>query len=493
MLSLRPYQERSLNSLRHSFKSGNKAVMLYLSTGGGKTECAISIMDATAKAGNRAAMILDRRVLVHQTSERLDKYGIPHGVIMADTLRFRPEEKIQICSAQTLEKCETYPEVDLLIIDEAHNTRKSVTDFIKNTRIRTIGLSATPFTKGLGNIYSDVVSEVTTSELVDSGSLVPLKVFISKEIDMEGAKKVAGEWAQNEVTARGVQITGDIVTEWVKKTYEIFGKPEKTIVFGAGIAHGADLQDKFSRAGYNFIAISADDDDQFKTEVIEEFKRPNSSIHGLISTDILTKGFDVPDVMIGISARPFSKSLSSHIQQMGRIMRPCFGKTFGVWLDHSGNYLRFKADWEDIYFNGVDRLEEGKEKAKKEPTREEKEAAKCPKCSHLWPSKSDVCANCGFTRQKKNAVEVKPGELIELGDTFKKQVEEQRNFYHQLLFIETQRQYKTGWAFCKFKEKFGAYPKIETGLAEPTLATLGWVKSRQIAFAKMSKKVGARR
>jgi len=142
-----------------------------------------------------------------------------------------------------------------------------------------------------------------------------------------------------------MQITGDIVSEWIKKTHEIFGKPVKTIVFCSGVAHGADLSKKFAEEGYNFVSISYKDDGTFKQDVIEDFARPDTEIHGLIATDILTKGFDVPDVKIGVSARPFSKSLSSHIQQMGRVMRSHPDKEYGVWLCHSGNYLRFQEDW----------------------------------------------------------------------------------------------------------------------------------------------------
>jgi len=195
-----------------------------------------------------------------------------------------------------------------------------------------VGLSATPFTKGIGKVYENVVSAVTTDKLVNEKVLVPLRVFIAKEINMEGAKKVAGEWSQAEASTRGMHITGDIVTEWIKKTHEIFKGPRKTIVFCAGVAHGADLQKKFAEQGYNFISISYRDDDQYKKDVIADFSKPDTEIHGLIATDILTKGFDVPDVMIGVSARPFSKSLSSHIQQMGRVMRGHPDKKYAVWL-----------------------------------------------------------------------------------------------------------------------------------------------------------------
>jgi hypothetical protein len=278
-------------------------------------------------------MVLDRIILCDQTSKRLDKYKIEHGVLQSGHWRNLPSEKIQICSAQTLERRDEFPNLNLLIIDEAHQTRAATVEFIKNNpEIRVIGLSATPFTKGLAKVYEDVVSTVTTRELVDDKVLVPLKVFIAKEINMEGAKKVAGEWSPIETTKRGMQITGDIVVEWEKKTNEIFGKPAKTIVFCSGVAHGADLAQKFGERGYNFINISYRDDDQYKKDVIEEFSKPDTEINGLIATDILTKGFDVSDVMIGVSARPFSKSLSSHIQQMGRVMRGHDGKEFAVWL-----------------------------------------------------------------------------------------------------------------------------------------------------------------
>lgn len=488
MLVLRPYQEKTLSALRGGFKSGYKKQMLYLATGGGKTETAIAMMEATAKAGHRVAMVLDRRILVDQTSERLDKYGIDHGVLMSGHWRYRPYEPIQICSAQTLEKYESFPDIDLLIVDEAHTVRKSVSDFIKNTDIKTIGLSASPFTKGLGKIYSNVVSVITTEELVNAGSLVPLRVFISKEIDMTGANKVAGEWSQNEATSRGIKITGDIVSEWTNKTYQIFGKPEKTIVFCAGVAHGADLQDKFAKAGYNFVSISYKDDDEFKREVISEFSKNDSEIHGLIATDILTKGFDVPSVKIGVSARPFSKSLSSHVQQMGRVMRPYVGKEFALWLDHSGNYLRFKSDWEDLYQSGVEELDDGKEKPKKEPTKEEKESAKCPKCSHLWPSKTDVCPCCGFVRERKNKVEVKPGELIELGNTMKADADEKRSFYQELLGYCKSKDYQDGWAYYKYLERYGVKPRWSKEAIQPTRKTLNWILSRKIANQKAGKK-----
>jgi superfamily II DNA or RNA helicase len=451
---------------------------------------AIALLDASADKGNRAAMVLDRIVLCNQTSIRLDKYGIDHGVLQSGHWRFRPDRKIQICSAQTLEKRGSFPGLKVLIVDEAHQTRKQTVEFIKsNPGVKVIGLTATPFTKGLGKIYTRVVSSVTTQELVKLGKLAPLKVFVAKEIDMTGAKKVAGEWSQDEVTERGLKITGDIVTEWVKKTHEVFGGPRKTVVFCAGVAHGADLAEKFAQAGYNFVSLSYKDDDKFKADAIEEFAKADTTIHGLIATDILTKGFDVSDVMIGVSARPFSKSLSSHIQQMGRVMRSHEGKDFALWLDHSGNYLRFQDEWEQIYEVGVSELDDAKEKSKKEPTEKEKAAAKCPVCAHVWPRNADACPSCGHVHARRNAVSTVPGEMQELGASAGALRQQKRAWFGQLLAIAQERGYQRGWAANKYKTKFGSWPN---GLSEvpvtPTLEVARWVKSEQIRWAK-SKRV----
>jgi DNA repair protein RadD len=488
-LQLYPYQEGILDLLRQGFAHGHRTQILVAPTGAGKTEMAIALLNATAKRGNRAAMLLDRVVLCDQTSVRLQKYGIAHGVMQSGHWRYRPYEPIQVCSAQTIEKRGSFPGLTVLIVDEAHQTRKQTVEFIKNNPdVRVIGLTATPFTKGLGAIYSNVVSSVTTQELVKLGKLAPLRVFIAKEIDMTGAKKVAGEWAQDEVTERGLKITGDIVTEWVKKTHEVFGGPRKTVVFCAGVAHGADLAQKFAEAGYNFVSLSYKDDDQYKQDAIAEFSKPDSSIHGLIATDILTKGFDVSDVLIGVSARPFSKSLSSHVQQMGRVMRSHPGKDFALWLDHSGNYLRFQEDWDDIYENGVHKLDDGREKTKKEKTDKEKEAAKCPKCSRVWPGATDTCPSCGYVRQRRNEVTAVPGEMEELAGAGRLK-QEKRDWYGQLLHVGQERGYKSGWAANKYKEKFGSWPNgLQVEPKKPGLEVQRWLKASHIRFVKSRQK-----
>src|SRR3546814_19011040 len=103
--------------------------------------------------------------------------------------------------------------------------------------------------------------------------------------------------------------------------------------------------DLFQGAGFNFQQISyKSGSDEDRKDLIEEFRKSNSSIQGLVSCEVLTTGFDVKDVMCGILGRPYRKSLSSHVQQLGRVMRPAPGKAFALESAHSGNYLRVLTD-----------------------------------------------------------------------------------------------------------------------------------------------------
>jgi hypothetical protein len=493
MLELRPHQSEVVEKLREGFRQGHRCQLLYAPTGFGKTEVAMAIMKAVAEKYKKCAMVLDRIVLVDQTSRRLTKYGIDHGVMQAGHWRLRPDEQIQVCSAQTLEKRNAFPDIDLVIIDECHVTRRGVVKFIKdNPQIRVIGLTATPFTKGLGDVYTHVVGATPTGELIDKGWLVPLKVYVAREIDMTGITKRAGEWKAEDVTTQGIKIVGDVVHSWHEKVHQVFGKPVKTIVFCAGVEHGRALVQKFAEAGYNFVSISYQEDDNFKRETIEEFSKPDTTIHGLIATDILTRGFDVTDVLCGVSARPFSKSFSSHVQQMGRVMRSHEGKEFGLWLDHSGNFLRFRNDWDKVFYEGVTELKEDGEKTKKEPTVKEKTEAICPACKVLWTFPGAICGSCGYEKKKRSDVSMVNGELLELTASNHKQMQENKQFYAELLYYAREKEYLDAWAKHKYREKYGVDPiALPKELYPTSIKTKKWIQSRNIRYAKAKERLAA--
>lgn len=417
-LDLRPYQVAAVHELRAGYRNGHRSQILVAPTGAGKTAMATYIMEEARRRGTRAAIVVDRVNLVDQTSAALDTYGIDHGVIQAGHWRRRGYEPLQVCSAQTLEKRGFFPDLGLLVVDEAHAVRKETAKFITNmARLAVLGLTATPFTKGLCELYSNLVNVTTTDALIADGFLVPLKLYAAISPDMTGAKVVAGEWTDKEIEKRGLSIIGDIVKEWQDKTDLHFGGPVKTICFSATVDHGAELCEQFNAAGYHFEQISYKDaNDSRRRELIAEFRKPDSEIVGLVSCEVFTKGFDVPDVMCGISARPYRKSFSSHIQQIGRVLRPAPGKDFALWLCHSGNVIRFHADMVDLFANGVKSLDDGAldAKTRKELDHGEKDAIKCGACGYVLPMNATVCPACGH-EHKRRQVEEKAGGMVLVG------------------------------------------------------------------------------
>lgn len=415
-IELRPWQSEAIEQLRDGIRRGHRAQMLVAPTGAGKSYLAANLLEEAYKKQSRVAFICDRIVLVNQfCDDYLVPMGIPHGVLQSGHWRFRPYERVQVCSAQTIER-RGLPDQDLIIVDEAHCQRASVTELVRETKARVIGLTATPFSKGLGESYSNMVNVTTTNRLIDEGVLVPLKVYVAKAADMTGAKVVAGEWSDSEIEKRGNEIIGDIVAEWQAKTQMHFGGPVKTIVFSATVKHGEELCRQFQAAGFNFQQVSYKTctDDERKA-LIERFKEPGSDIHGLVSCEILTKGFDARDVLCGISARPYRKSFSSHIQQLGRVMRSSEGKTYGLWLDHSGNYMRFYQETVELFEDGVKSLDAGEKdsRVRNEPEKKQAQEIVC-QCGYVMAPWTKKCPSCGKERVVLSMVETIPGEMIEV-------------------------------------------------------------------------------
>jgi len=495
--SLRDYQIKALDELRDGVRKGHRSQILVAPTGAGKTVSASYLLNEAKAKQNVAWFICDRVSLVDQTSATLDRYGVSHGVIQADHWRWRPYEYVQVISAQTLARRKIDNAPKLIVVDEAHVLHRSVINVIeKYPDAIVVGLTATPFTKGLSKIFTNVVNSTTTDKLINDGWLVPVKMFVAKsEMDMRGAEvKFDGEWAEKDMEKQGVEIVGDVVSEWVEATNKHFNGPVKTIVFSATVAHGEELCREFAQRGYNFQQISyKDGNNERRRELIDEFRKPDSDIIGLISCEALAKGFDVTDIKIGVCARPYRKSLSGHIQQMGRVMRPHPGKEYAVWLDHAGNLYRFWNDQVEVFAHGVQELEDGKldAKVRKEPTEKEKAEIKCTACGYMFRGR--VCPSCGSERRSMSNVFAVQGQMVEFGGTKSSDwMSDKRLVWWEIVQISKDR--KRGdlaaaerFAKAQYKNLTGDWPKWkfhEAIFVEPRMVTQNKIKQQVIKYAK---------
>ncbi|MDE8748637.1 ATP-dependent helicase, partial [Providencia thailandensis] len=79
------------------------------------------------------------------------------GFVWANHPNYDPTKLIQIASADTVIRREFPDNIDLLIIDEAHLRRKKILEVIRDTDLKVIGLSGTPFSPFLGEYYERLI------------------------------------------------------------------------------------------------------------------------------------------------------------------------------------------------------------------------------------------------------------------------------------------------------------------------------------------------
>ena len=391
----RPFQVTAHNALRAAWKQGHKRQIIMAPTGAGKTYLGMRICHEAMQRGKRAVFLCDRTVLIDQTSQVASDYNLPHGIIQANHWRKDPDQLLQIASVQTIGKRKFWPQCDVLVIDEAHTTYKAWTDFAENTTATVIGLSATPFTKGLGKIFSHLINATTMHQLTQQGTLVPLRIFSCRKPDMTGAATRGGEWTDEAAAEREMAIVGDVVAEWQR-----LAENRKTIVFGATIAHCEELCRQFNNAGVFAALYTSHTSKTERDELLQEYRKPNSALRILISVEALAKGFDVPDVGCICDARPLRKSLSTAIQMWGRGMRcsPTTDKQDCFLLDFSGNIIRFFADFNEIFFNGLDKLDDGEKLDRTIREKDEWKPKSCPKCQYSPFLRQ--CMMCGYESKK---------------------------------------------------------------------------------------------
>ena len=310
----RPFQQAAHEALRQGYRDGHKNQMIMAPTGAGKTYLGHRIAHEALVKGGKVVFMCDRTTLINQTSKAADAYGLAaHGIVQANHWRRNTEMPYRIASAKTVEKRGYWPEADVIIIDEAHTQNKVWIEHVNETQAAVIGLSATPFSAGLGNLFSNLINATTMHELTQSGVLVPMRVLSCKRADMRGAATAGGEWTDAAAEERGMEIIGDVVTDWLK-----FGQNRKTIVFGATIKHCKELARQFLDAGVMAAVFTSETTAPERERLLREYSKRDSTLRVLISVEALAKGFDVPDVGCVVDCRPLRKSLSTFMQLLLR-------------------------------------------------------------------------------------------------------------------------------------------------------------------------------
>jgi DNA repair protein RadD len=316
------------------------------------------------------------------------------------------EQPVQICSAQTLDRRKR-PDVDLVIVDEAHEMHKSVLRWMADCPdiLLFIGLSATPWSRGLGKYYDNLIVAATPRELIDAGFLSDFVAFAPSEPDLSAVSTGAdGDFKEGELAdvMDVPTITGDITLEW-----ETRGENRPTFEFCINRLHAQHIGERFVEAGIAAEYLDGNTPDDERRRIFARFRSGETTV--LVNIGVLTIGVDL-DVRCIVDARP-TKSPIKFVQAIGRGLRTAPGKVKLVIIDHAGDHLRL-GRVTDI---ARDHLDDGKKRdgsAKKE--RVDPLPKLRPECKAVLGHKARECSACGAQIIAASMVREADGEVVEL-------------------------------------------------------------------------------
>lgn len=481
---LRDYQQRSIDQLYDWFgenETGNPC--LELPTGAGKSHIVAALCKNALQAwpGTRILMCSHVAELIEQNAEKMRQHwpNAPLGIYSAG-MRRREIDAITFASVQSVrDKANFLGHRDLLLVDECHminnkaqgSYRNLIADLMEiNPSMRVIGLTATPHRLGQGKItdgenaiFSDIINPVTIKELVERGFLAPLKSKHTEAmIDTSQLRKRGGEFIASQMNAAADEITQQAISEIVARA----GDRRHWLLFCSGVEHSHHCADELRTYGIKAETITGKTPKGERARIIADFKA--GRIQALTNADVLTTGFDAPNIDLIAFLRP-TMSAALYVQMAGRGMRLKEHTDHCLVLDFAGNVETHGP------ITGVVPPTAPGEGTGEAP------AKVCPNCDELVHTSIMDCPECGYHW------EAKPKEM--------------KLSHADIMGIEAMEMAVTDWSWSRHTSKRSGKEMVKVryygGLADGVITEYhtvghgGFVGGRALAtVANMATKAG---
>jgi len=504
LITPHPFQVEAIKALHASAKSGNKKIVLQAATGSGKTVVTAGIIREYVELGKKAVFIAHRWELVKQAADKLERMGVPAGIIMAgEELTDAP---VQVCSKDTLlaraiRTCKMQlPPADLVIVDECHRVGSSEYQRLlaEYPDAQIIGPSATPALPnggGMGAFFDDLVVARSVSKLIEEQYLVPARCFVPHVPNLKGVKVQRGDYVQRQLEERmdRPRLVGDIILTWERiagpgKAGEPGGRP--TLVFASGIRHSMHLRDRYIERGHKAAHVDAKTPTDERDDIIKRFL--SGEITVVTNCAVFTEGTDLPLCSCIVLACP-TRSRIKFFQTIGRGMRTWLGKTDMVMLDHAGALNLHGFPDEDIEWSlDVSRqIQDVYERAKQEG--KVRAPITCPECYATYAAVSGCCPNCQYVFPQRTPLpqEEKDGRLVEVTRQTDVPFAQMQRAWNKFISDCVKENKKVSSALGRFKSRFNKLPWDVEGL-KPMPMRGEWGQSAKEMYPGMSRVPAAR-
>lgn len=272
----------------------------------------------------------------------------PIGIFSASIGKKQLGEPITVAGIQSIRKhADKVGHVDLVIVDEAHlinhrdegGYRRFVGELQEiNPYLRVIGLTATPYRLGHGMItegealFDDLIDPTSIEELIKKGFLAPLKSkFTELQLSTDGVHKRGGEFIESELQA--AVNTRKQNERVVKETIALAEDRKAWLFFCSGVAHAYAMEELLNEHGVPAECVTGETPKYERERIIEKFK--SGEIRAVTNANVLTTGFDYPDIDLIAMCRP-TMSPGLYVQMAGRGMRIKTHTDHCLLLDFAG-------------------------------------------------------------------------------------------------------------------------------------------------------------
>lgn len=461
---LRPYQFDLIARAAAFMAMGYRRILVVLPTGGGKTVMASQMISSAVHQRDRAQFVVHRRELIDQTSIAFTANGLDHGFIASGRPEASDSDLVTLAGVQTLvRRLDTALPQRLAILDESHHATAAswakTLDRYAEDDCFVVGLTATPERldgKGLDEHFDVMVVGPSTGDLIAAGYLSEFDYYAPGVPDLTGIHTTAGDFNRGEIDElmNEPSLVGDLVSHYMRLARGMQG-----IVFAASREHSRNLTAAFQRAGVAAEHVDGSMADKKRAAIVDAHRAGDLMI--MSNCDLFGEGFDVPSASYVGLARP-TKSLSLHLQQVGRGLRVSPGKSKAIICDHAGNAFRHGLPDDDREWSLQGRA------GRKAATGVNDDAMpvhQCEVCFRVTPSSVKVCPGCetDFPVRTPSPPKEVSGELAKLERVERakaRKVEERLcQTYEDFVRLAVSRGYSKpqGWARVKMRLRTGGF------------------------------------
>lgn len=368
--------------------------------------------DAVLQWNGRVLILAHVKELLEQNAAKIVSLcpEIPVGIFSAGLKSRDTDEPIIVAGIQSVyNKACDLGSFDLILVDEAHLIapdgegmyRTFLNDMkVINPNVRVIGLTATPYRLKGGlickpeNMLNAVCYDAGLKEMILQGYLSPLVSRAGKaEAKLSNLHVRGGEFLNVEVTAAmdKKEITDFACEEIVELTKD----RKSVLIFCTSVEHCQHVMDRLRYLGQVCEMVTGDTPAAERAELLERFKGKEIPIDlfgnmkpplkYLVNMNVLTTGFDAPNVDCVVLLRP-TASAGLLVQMVGRGLRlsPQTGKKDCLILDYGENILRHGP------IDCISVKDKTSGKGGNAP------AKKCPECLALIHAGYGKCPECGY-------------------------------------------------------------------------------------------------